>query len=613
MSDKPFDFAANIPVILYRCYLSANREIVFINDSIESFIALNGKESLTTKGLSSLTHQKDRQQVEQFIKKIPVGDTRHINYRMIDKHGEPQWVKDEFKVILSDGKPYMDGVITKVSDTHRVFAVVNQNRQLHQSLFENDYIGVTVGPPGGKFTRVNKAFSELLGYSKEELYDMHMRDLSFEEDIESSHRMLSQISDYKTSSFKMKKRYKTKDGKTIYSETSVLGIYDSNGKLTETVAVIHDVTNHRQVEEQLKNKNELLQNQKKVLEKSLTQLTNALADLKDAQNRIIQAEKLASLGVLISGVAHEVNTPLAAISASSGNISSGLKNILGPWIQQIKSFSPDQITLLTELVQYSTSQTRIVSSRDIRSLKKQYRKTLAEHQIREADTMAESLIYLKLFDGLEQWLDIFKQERAHDIIKSAEQISSIFQNSLNINAAAQKVAKIISALKKFSFHHPDDKMVEVPIADTIETVLTIYDYQLKKIKLEKNIENDFTIKGHPDELGQVWTNLIQNALQAIDKNGQISIIAKNKGDQYVVSIRDNGTGIPLKYQDKIFDAFYTTKAIGEGSGLGLSIAKEILQRHNAEITFVTETGKGTQFDVVFNLRANGIDQINHVT
>ncbi|MEL7004287.1 MAG: ATP-binding protein [Bacteroidota bacterium] len=603
MSYELFDFTENIPVILYRCFVSDGREVMYINNAIRQFINLDDKGLLEAEGLTSLTHKKDRQQVAQFIKKVPVGDSRHINYRMIDSHGESHWVKDEFKIIEVEGKVCMDGMISIVPDTDKVFAIVNENRQLYQSLFENEYIGVTVGPPGGKFTRVNKAFCELMGYSKDELYEMQMQDLSFEEDIASSHSMLSQLTDYKSTSFKMKKRYKTKEGRTIYAETSVLGIYDSGGKLTETVAVIHDVTNHLQIEEQLKNKNGLLENQKKVLEKSFTQLTKALNDLKDAQNRIVQAEKLASLGVLISGVAHEVNTPLAAISASSSNINNALDDILGPWMELVRSFDSDQIQTLIDLVNYAASQSRTLSSREIRLLKKQYQKTLIERNVDEPDAIAESLIYLKIYDGLDQWEGIFKEERANDIFKAAEQISSIIQNSRNINAAVQKVSRIISALKKFSFHHPDDKMVDVQIADTIETVLTIYDYQLKKIKLEKNIEDDFTIKGHPDELGQVWTNLIQNALQAIPpKDGEINITAKSLGNQYMVSIEDNGTGIPVKYQDKIFDAFYTTKAIGEGSGLGLSIAKEILERHNGEITFETQLNKGTRFDVTFNLQ-----------
>ena len=112
--------------------------------------------------------------------------------------------------------------------------------------------------------------------------------------------------------------------------------------------------------------------------------------------------------------------------------------------------------------------------------------------------------------------------------------------------------------------------------------------------------------GYPDALVQVWTNLIHNAIQVMQNKGELTISTKldtnSDKQKVIISIKDTGSGIPTTIQDKIFDAFFTTKREGEGSGLGLDITKKIVERHNGKIWFETQVDKGTTFFVELPLK-----------
>ena len=139
----------------------------------------------------------------------------------------------------------------------------------------------------------------------------------------------------------------------------------------------------------------------------------------------------------------------------------------------------------------------------------------------------------------------------------------------------------------------------------IVTVLTIYQSVLKQgVETVTNFEFIDDIPCYIDQLNQVWTNLIYNAIQAMQHKGTLTIGTKIEGENLIVSVQDTGGGIPLNIQDKIFNAFFTTKPIGEGSGLGLDICKKIVERHNGKIYFETQQGIGTTFFVALPISNN---------
>jgi signal transduction histidine kinase len=170
------------------------------------------------------------------------------------------------------------------------------------------------------------------------------------------------------------------------------------------------------------------------------------------------------------------------------------------------------------------------------------------------------------------------------------------KNNNTILSSVEKASRVVNALKMY-IHTTENQQAEpYLIQDGIETILTIYQNQLKSgIHTSIDIPADMMVEAYPEELGQVWTNLIVNACQAMNFKGDLHIKATDKKDAILVQISDTGSGINPEAGDKIFQEFFSTKKIGEGSGLGLSIVKKIIDKHRGKIYFESEVGKGTTF------------------
>ncbi len=160
------------------------------------------------------------------------------------------------------------------------------------------------------------------------------------------------------------------------------------------------------------------------------------------------------------------------------------------------------------------------------------------------------------------------------------------------------------ALKTYARYDPAGEKAQANIIEGIETVLTLYQNQLKQgVELVRRYENLPSVLCYPDELNQVWTNLIHNALQAMDYKGTLAIVAMVKENNILIQITDNGEGIPLDIQSKIFEPFFTTKPAGEGSGLGLDIVKKIIAKHEGTIDVESVPGE-TTFTVSLPIELN---------
>ena len=161
-----------------------------------------------------------------------------------------------------------------------------------------------------------------------------------------------------------------------------------------------------------------------------------------------------------------------------------------------------------------------------------------------------------------------------------------------------RVAKIIFALKSFSRFGGVQVWTESDLREGLETVLTIYQNQIKHgIELVRSFEDLPPVRCLPDEINQVWTNLVHNALQAMDHKGTLTLGLRRNGDNALVSVTDTGCGMTPEVRARIFDAFFTTKPAGEGTGLGLDIVRKIIEKHGGKIDVASEVGRGSTFTV----------------
>lgn len=356
----------------------------------------------------------------------------------------------------------------------------------------------------------------------------------------------------------------------------------------EALFIIRDISDRKQAEINLKQKNQ--------------ELAVTLKELQQTQHELIQSEKMAALGQLVAGVAHEINNPLGAISSSVENISDFFDRTLGDLPIFFQSLTPDEQKAFSILLQTSAAQTTSLSSKEKRQLRRGLTQELDALDIDNSDTIADTMVDIGIHHHIVPFLPILLSPNCSYIFKFAYQLATLKTSSDTIRMASSRAAKIVFALKSYAHYDQSGHKIAANLVDGIETVLTIYQNQLKQgVEIIRNYPEKIpSILCYPDELNQVWTNLIHNALQAMNNKGILTIIVQLQKKHICLEITDSGAGIPPNVLPKIFDPFFTTKPTGEGSGLGLNIVKKIIDKHDGTIS-VRSVPKATTFTIYLPL------------
>jgi signal transduction histidine kinase len=345
------------------------------------------------------------------------------------------------------------------------------------------------------------------------------------------------------------------------------------------------------------------------VEKRTIELKQSYKELKASQNQLIQSEKMAALGQLIAGIAHEINTPIGAIKANAGNINNSIKDITQITPNLMKSLDDNIINKIINLIDNTGTNKEIFTTKEERKIKKELIEKFNKNGIENSDDICQYLIDIKIVDLSIEDIMIFKHPKSSDIIKYIYNMGGLKIKTKNIETSVDKTSKIVYALKSYSHKDHAGNKQKANIINGIETVLIIYQNYLKQgIDIVKDYEDIPEILCYLDELNQVWTNLIHNSIQAMNNKGIIWInvckkfMNENTSSEAIsITIRDNGSGIPEDILDKIFEPFFTTKNAGEGSGLGLHICKQIIDKHNGII--LVRTGKdGTAIEIMIPIQ-----------
>lgn len=337
------------------------------------------------------------------------------------------------------------------------------------------------------------------------------------------------------------------------------------------------------------------------VEQRTQELQGTLQHLRTTQTQLIQTEKMASLGLLVASVAHEINTPIASVKSSGESIADAIGQLRGS-TPEFETIDLPTRRLFARLLDNVVSRSDLLSSREERAIVREVAAQLEAAGIDQAESKARLIVQLNGQSAVTDFLQLLHHPQCDLLLRRAESIAAISSCTANINTAVERVSKIVFALKSFARVDKSGKMVEANLHEGIDTVLAIYQSQIRQgIELVKHYEHLPPLRCLPDELNQVWTNLIHNALQAMGRTGTLTVTVRREGNQAVVSIGDTGCGIPSEIRNKIFDAFFTTKPAGEGSGLGLDIVKLIVEKHHGHIEVQSEVGVGSTFVVYLPL------------
>lgn len=334
------------------------------------------------------------------------------------------------------------------------------------------------------------------------------------------------------------------------------------------------------------------------------QIEAAYSELKNAQDQLILSEKMATLGQLVAGIAHEINTPIGAIQAAGTNIANGIEVVFLESPKLYKILNDEQVALFNKMVERAMNFTDQLSSREERQYRKELQAILESHGI-EDNTVAPKLVKIGLIKDIDEFIPLLKLPESDFILDMANSMGKIRLNINNIEIAIHKIQKIVFALKNYSRKQLDDRPVPTNLVENINVVLTIYHNQLKYgIEVIRDFDENLpSIYTYSDELSQVWTNFLSNAIHAMGGKGTLEISVKKVDDNIVIKFTDSGKGIPPEIQQKIFEPFFTTKPEGQGTGLGLDICRKIIQKHYGTISVESVPGR-TTFTVVLPIHTD---------
>lgn len=522
--------------------------------------------------------------------------------------------------------------IAQFVERKRAEASLRESEDRFRTAFEDAPYGMCMVGLDGRFLHANAALCRMLGYAQEELLAGAWQQITHAGDLDRSQHAAARFLQGEVESVDMEKRYVRKDGQTLWTRVRIIAARDSAGRLSHFITQIEDITLRRLAEDRLRASEEryreLFENASDLvctldLDLSITSLNRlaeqtmgysreeatgmSLCELVDAAQCKLLREQIARM---VSGAAPakcrvdlrtrdrrrvtlEVSPRLIYRDGAAVGIQAIARDVTGQDLAEMELRQAQKLESVGRLasgIAHEINTPMQFVGDNVRFLRDSFQGIQALHAGLRGFCERAGPAFAAELERLEQGLDT-------DYL-----LSEIPQALAQTQEGVERVVTIVRAMKEFA--HPESRgCIRADLNKALLNTLTVARNELKYVA---DVETDFgdlpMVVCSVSDLNQVFLNLLINAAHAIadvvqqsGRKGKIRIHTEAQGNQVLITLADNGAGIPAAIRERIFDPFFTTKEVGRGTGQGLAIARSVIERHHGSLTFESEVGRGTTF------------------